>query len=149
MVQIIFHTPLPSLSHKRFDCCSSSLPCSCSLCCDFISLHELVWRSTWWHKYYSKYGCKRDYCTVYLIHSVIISNPICTGGVHNERIQINIYPSFLNKWTHLLFWKFKVIRTFDDICQTRCRGQKWENVGWTTWRVFFGWITSKDINNTI
>jgi hypothetical protein len=28
MVQIIFHTSLPSLSHKRFDHCSSSLPCS-------------------------------------------------------------------------------------------------------------------------
>jgi hypothetical protein len=70
MIQIIFHTSLPSLSHKRFDHCSSSLPCSCSLCCDFIPLHELVWKSTWWHKYYSK-----NYCTAYLIHSVIIVNP--------------------------------------------------------------------------
>ena len=75
MVQTIFHTSLPSLSHKRFDHFSSSLPCSCSLCCDFIPLHELVWRSTWWHKYYSKNGCKIDYCTAYLIHSVIIFNP--------------------------------------------------------------------------
>jgi hypothetical protein len=75
MVQTIFHTSLPSLSHKRFDHFSSSLPCSCSLCCDFIPLHELVWRSTWWHKYYSKNGCKRDYCTAYLIHNVIIFNP--------------------------------------------------------------------------
>jgi hypothetical protein len=24
-------------------------------------------------------------------------NPICTGGAHNERTPINIYPSFLNK----------------------------------------------------
>ena len=26
-----------------------------------------------------------------------IVNPICTGGAHNERTPINIYPSFLNK----------------------------------------------------
>jgi hypothetical protein len=27
----------------------------------------------------------------------IYLNPICTGGAHNERTPINIYPSFLNK----------------------------------------------------
>ena len=28
-------------------------------------------------------------------------NPICTGGAHSERTPINIYSSFLNKWSHL------------------------------------------------
>jgi hypothetical protein len=26
-----------------------------------------------------------------------VLTPICTGGAHNERTPINIYPSFLNK----------------------------------------------------
>jgi hypothetical protein len=139
MVKIIFHTSLPSLSHKRFDHCSSSLPCS--LCCDFISLHELMWRSTWWHKYYSKNGCKRDYCTAYLIHSVIIFNPICTGGAHNKRTQINIYPSSLNKLSHLsvLSWLlilflcrhdcgkiFLKIQSYPGICQIKV---SWTEMG--------------------
>jgi hypothetical protein len=55
----------------------------------------------------SVFGCE--------LHSVVLAqwitsialkirksfNPICTGGAHNERTPINIYPSFLNKWYHL------------------------------------------------
>ena len=59
-------------------------------------------------------------------------NPICTGGAHNERTPINIYPSFLNKWSHLpvLSWLlifflcrhdcenfFLKIQSYPDVCR--------------------------------
>jgi hypothetical protein len=93
-----------SLSHKRFDYCSSTLPCSCSLCCDFIPLHELVGRSTRWHD--SKNGCKRDYCTAYLIHSVIIFKLVVLwwGMKHCDRYLDGVPNIFRQFWGEV--WNF-------------------------------------------